>query len=515
MRKPSARLIEHLVGLLALALALTGLLIYALQEPQRIVQAQEAQLQRDLDEAMTLYAQNCSVCHGVAGEGIGATPALDNPALRSSDALALTKIISRGLFGTTMPAWHLEDGGTLSDYQVATLVTLIQSGDWQATQDRVVNLGLTPLVPFTAEPDPALLEAVGELPGGELLARGITVYAAQCVACHGADGLGTSIAPALNDPAVRQQPAADIERTILNGVPSTLMAAWQPVLPAEDVAALVALISGWDSVPTGTIPEPDRPLPVTEESLVLGADLYAQNCARCHGPEGQGTGRAPALNVKGFLADTNDLAMQQIVTLGVPGTAMPAWGDRLAEFEIQAIVGFIRSWEPTAPEVATPARGGGGPWWAVNGGTSPGGKALPSGGQVLSQPTPTATPIPDAEAAAEAQATADPLITAEAATTSEAQATPTPQVHQPGAEAGGGGQGAGQQGTGQQGAGQAAQGDHAAGTGSGPAWAQTSEPLAWYQSLDGRAWALIGGAGGIALILIVWALLRLRRLPVR
>ena len=32
--------------------------------------------------------------------------------------------------------------------------------------------------------------------------------------------------------------------------------------------------------------------------------------------------------------------------------------------EIQAIVGFIRSWQPTAPAVATLARGAGGPWWA-------------------------------------------------------------------------------------------------------------------------------------------------------
>jgi mono/diheme cytochrome c family protein len=444
----------------------------------------------------------------VAGEGIGATPALDNPALRSSDAVALTKIISRGLYGTTMPAWHVDDGGTLSDYQIATLVALIHSGDWQATQDRVVNLGLTPLMPFSAEPDPALLEAVGALPGGETLARGITVYAEQCVACHGADGLGTAIAPALNDPAVRTKPAADIERTILNGVAGTLMAAWQPVLPAEDVTALVTLITGWDTVPSGTIPEPDRPLPVTEESLALGADLYAQNCARCHGPEGQGTGRAPALNVKGFLTDTNDLAIQQIVTLGVPDTAMPAWGDRLADFEIQAIVGFIRAWEPTAPEVATPARGGGGPWWAVNGGTSPGGAALPSGGQVQ-QNLVTPTTVPETQPTAEVQATTDPLATPDAVATSEAQAalpaeaTPTTQAHQPGANAGGG-QGA----SGGQGAGEGQ------GTGTGPAWAQTSEPLAWYQALDWRAWALIGGAAAAALGLIGWALLRLRRLPV-
>ncbi len=102
---------------------------------------------------------------------------------------------------------------------------------------------------------------------------------------------------------------------------------------------------------------------------------------------------------------------------------------------------------------------------------------------VLSQPTPTT--IPNAQVAPETQATA------EIQTTAEVQATPTAQAHQPGAEAGGGGQGTGQQGTGQ-----AAQGEHASGTGTGPAW------------------ALVGGAGGMALILIGWALLCLRRLPV-
>lgn len=45
---------------------------------------------------------------------------------------------------------------------------------------------------------------------------------------------------------------------------------------------------------------------------------------------------------------------------------MPAWGDRMTDAEIQSIVGFIRSWEDTAPDVATPTgrgcQGGGPPW---------------------------------------------------------------------------------------------------------------------------------------------------------
>lgn len=376
-RKINFRLLEHTIGLLALFLMAVGLFLYAIQEPERIQSAQAAQLSTDLDEAMTLYAQNCSVCHGLAGEGIGATPALTRPELKIVERDYLTKVISRGLYGTAMPAWSKVDGGALSDYQIDILVSLIQNGDWQQTQDRVVNLGLAPLVPFTAQPDPALLEQAGSKPGGEELVHGIEVYAVQCVACHGADGLGTSLAPALNDDQVREKDISEIERIIRNGVSGTLMAAWNNTLTDEEVAALVTLISRWDEIPDGAIPAPDRPVAVTAESLQLGADLYAQSCSRCHGADGQGTPRAPSLNVKGYLAETNDTALQQIITLGVAGTSMPAWGDRLTDAEIQAIVGYIRSWEPTAPEVATPARGGG-PWWSKGNGGGTG--DMPSGG---------------------------------------------------------------------------------------------------------------------------------------
>jgi mono/diheme cytochrome c family protein len=364
---------ETLIGILATLLMTLGLLFAAIREPARIASDQETQIRTDLDEAMSLYAQNCSVCHGLAGEGIGATPALDSSALREADYASLTKIIARGLFGTAMPAWSKEDGGPLSDYQIGELVTLIQYGDWQKTQDRVVNLGLAPLVPFTTEPDPAVMEQLAALPGGEELGRGINLYAQQCVACHGADGLGTSLAPALKDAVIREKSPEEIERIIQNGVPGTLMAAWNTTLSQDDIASLLTLITQWDQLPSGAIPSPESTVPVTAESLALGSDLYAQNCARCHGAEGQGTRRAPALNVKGYLADTNDAALQQIITLGVPGTAMPSWGDRMSEAEIQAIVGYIRAWEPTAPEVAEPARGGGGPWWQTGGNTSPGG----------------------------------------------------------------------------------------------------------------------------------------------
>jgi mono/diheme cytochrome c family protein len=267
-----------------------------------------------------------------------------------------------------MPAWSKEDGGPLSDYQISELVNLIRSGDWNATQDRVVNLGLAPLVPFTTEPDPALFAELANLLDGATLQTAVTLFATNCVACHGADGLGTGIAPALNDPLVREKTAEELNRTVTLGSAGTLMAGWSNALTAEEISALVTLVQRWDEVPAGILPAPDVPIPTTEESIALGGQLFSQNCSRCHGPEGQGTQRAPALNVKGFLTDTSDIAIQQIVTNGVPGTAMPAWGDRMTESDIQAIVGFIRQWEATAPEVATPTRGGGGgpPWLRNN-----------------------------------------------------------------------------------------------------------------------------------------------------
>lgn len=381
------RLFEILAGLLATQLIVFGLALYILNEPTRIVEAQAQTLAIQVDDAMTLYAENCSVCHGLAGEGIGATPPLDSEALRTMDYADLTKTIARGRYNTAMPAWSKEDGGPLSDYQISELVALIQSGDWSATQERVVNLGLAPLIPFTTEPDPTLLAEVGNLPDGATLQTAIGLFAANCVSCHGADGLGTGIAPALNDPAVREKTTDELTRTVTLGSPGTLMAGWEKSLSAEQINALVTLIQRWDEVPTGILPAPNVPIPTTAESIALGADLFSANCSRCHGPEGQGTQRAPALNVKSFLTDTTDQAIQQIITQGVPGTAMPAWGDRMTEADIQAIVGFIRQWEPTAPEVATPTRTGGGgpPWMRNNTSTSGGSTSVTQGAGVGAQ----------------------------------------------------------------------------------------------------------------------------------
>jgi mono/diheme cytochrome c family protein len=355
--------LEILTGTIATGLIMLALALYILLEPGRIQSAQASMLDVQLNDSMSLYAENCSVCHGLQGEGIGSIPPLDNPALRTMPSIDLIKTISRGRFNTAMPAWSQQDGGPLSDYQITEMVALIQAGNWSTTRDRVVNLGLAPLVPFTTEPDPAILEKVGTLPGGATLQTAIKIFSAQCVSCHGADGLGTKIAPILNDPKVREKTADELTRTVTLGRAGTLMAGWNNVLTSEEIAAMVTLVQRWNEVPAGAIPAPNVPIATTAESIAQGGSLFTANCSRCHGPAGQGSQRAPAINVKSILTTTNDQALQLIITNGVPGTAMPAWGTRMTDADIQAIVGFIRQWEATAPEVATPVQGGGGPAW--------------------------------------------------------------------------------------------------------------------------------------------------------
>ncbi|MDD2922399.1 MAG: c-type cytochrome [Anaerolineales bacterium] len=359
-------LIESLIGLGATMIIAAALGLYMLNEPARITQAQTDVLNLQLDEAMTLYAENCAVCHGLNGEGISSVPALSAPALKTMPFEELQKTIARGRYQTAMPAWSMQDGGALSAYQIDELVLLVQYGDWNKTGDRVINLGLAPLVPFITDPDPALLAEIAKLPDGATLQTAVRIFAGTCVACHGADGVGTSIAPALNDLDTREKLPEDLTRTITYGNTGTLMAGWGNTLQPEEISALVTMIKRWEEIPAGTIPAPNIPIPTTQESIALGSQLFAANCSRCHGPEGQGTPRAPSLNVKSFFVDKSDQTIQQIITNGVPGTAMPTWGDRMSEVQIQAIVGFIRQWEATAPEVATITRGGGGPPWKRN-----------------------------------------------------------------------------------------------------------------------------------------------------
>ena len=363
-----------IIGFLATLIIAVVLPVYALAEADRMAAAQAHLLRESVTAGEVIYAENCVICHGAAGEGIGAFPALDNDGVRQMDHDTLYKTIERGRYGTAMAAWGVSEGGVLNEMEIDQPIAMLQAGNWQTTAQTVARLGHTPPEPVTVEISEQILADLSALPHGETIAAAMPVYAANCAACHGPQGEGSGIAPALNAFSLRESRTdAELARTITNGVPGTLMAGWEQALTPINIDELVGLIRNFDEIPAGAIPQPELP-PIAStdaEVIAAGARMFNIACAQCHGADGQGTPMAPALNVQSFLADTNDQAIKAIISNGVPGTQMPAWGGRLSDNNLNALVSFIRSWEPTAPAVAQPMSGGAaqpgaGPPWLRN-----------------------------------------------------------------------------------------------------------------------------------------------------
>ncbi len=83
----------------------------------------------------------------------------------------------------------------------------------------------------------------------EMMERGEQVYAANCAACHQANGAGIPGAfPAINGSKVATGPIADHIAVVMNGRPGTAMAAFAGQLSDADIAAVVTYQrNAWDN----------------------------------------------------------------------------------------------------------------------------------------------------------------------------------------------------------------------------------------------------------------------------
>jgi mono/diheme cytochrome c family protein len=110
------------------------------------------------------------------------------------------------------------------------------------------------------------------------------------------------------------------------------------------LAVMVAL-AGCDAVPGR--PKPDARELAPSEVMVFET-LYARNCAGCHGQTGR-LGAARALNDPVYLAVVPSERVRQVIAVGVPGTAQPAFalsaGGPLTDQQIEVLVrGMEERW---------------------------------------------------------------------------------------------------------------------------------------------------------------------------
>ena len=105
---------------------------------------------------------------------------------------------------------------------------------------------------------------------------------------------------------------------------------------------------------------------LSTERIHRGQEFYEQQCAACHGADGEG-GLGPALNDGQLLKGTLNDVFFSVIRSGVPNTQMPAWsvdfGGPLTDEDIRDVVAFVRAWEPDSVDlvveetVPDPARG--------------------------------------------------------------------------------------------------------------------------------------------------------------
>jgi len=93
------------------------------------------------------------------------------------------------------------------------------------------------------------------------------------------------------------------------------------------------------------VPEKARlrqnPLASDPNAVAAGGKLYRQNCAKCHGPQGEGSGQHPALNTERVRAASAG-ELQWLLTNGSLKHGMPSWS-RLPEPQRWQIVAYLQT----------------------------------------------------------------------------------------------------------------------------------------------------------------------------
>jgi cytochrome c oxidase cbb3-type subunit III len=358
-----------------LTIALFGTFqIYLLREPTRIERDLAAEHLAAESAGQELYAENCEACHGKNGEGGVGSPLNERNFLETNVDEILFSIIRTGVPGTIMPAWSQAFGGPFTDEQVSQIVTFMRA--WEAS---------APVIePIVEAPDPV---------------RGAVIYAGTCTICHGEDGQGTGIAPALKDPERLQKlDDAWYRGTIMRGRPAKGMPTWGTVLSPVQINDVVALLAAWRegktvsaNIPLTTlvtnalfaIREFDRPdavfylkaalaltdgaqtqavetiITLVEENHLfeaeshliallppgeMGRASYSSNCAPCHGDDGSG-GMGPNLSANEFMQSRSDQELIDFILAGRPGTAMVGFEGVLGDEEISNIIILMREWQ--------------------------------------------------------------------------------------------------------------------------------------------------------------------------
>jgi len=333
----------------------------------------------DVFAVVEVYAAQCAPCHGSAGEG-GVGPDLRQSLLTEGDrdniiaegvgampgySLTLTADQLRGI--SDYVAGFADASGVGEEIWVSQCAPChgtngeggVASGIQEATTpfDEIVQLitnGAAGMPGFGPTLNPGEIEAVsryveslrtnapsdpGETPPPN--EAGAAGYSANCAACHAADGTGAS-APALSGTSLTNEDLVSIITDGRGGMPG-----YGATLAVGEIEAIAQFVADLGSAPRTEGPSP----------IALGAVVYGENCALCHGVDASG---ASARALKDSTMTTEQL--ESAIVNGYGG--MVGFDDAITGDQLAALVAYLEAriaaetgsaGDPAAPPATTAA----------------------------------------------------------------------------------------------------------------------------------------------------------------
>ncbi|NRB02412.1 MAG: cytochrome-c oxidase, cbb3-type subunit III [Rhodobacteraceae bacterium] len=227
------------------------------------------------------------------------------------------------------PAWPMISGATagLLGYSTRGEVTQDIASHEAANANLVEDLNAVNLAAFDPQSD---LHRYA-------VARGASVFRAQCSQCHGSGAAGAKGYPNLLDNdwlwgGSLEEVAHSVRHGIRNETDDdahwSQMPAFGEIREATEIDTLVSFLP--------TLPDADWDSP--------GGALFADNCASCHGDAGLGdrSQGAPNLADAIWLYGGDPDSLTQTITYSRFGV-MPAWGQRLTEVDVRAVSTYVHS----------------------------------------------------------------------------------------------------------------------------------------------------------------------------
>ncbi len=173
------------------------------------------------------------------------------------------------------------------------------------------------------------------------VARGRSVFAAQCSQCHGSGAQGAVGYPnLLDDDWLWGGTIEEIAYSVTHGIRNETdpdarwseMPAFKDVLTTPEIAATAEYVV--------SLSNPDHDAALAES----GAPLYADNCASCHGDDAQGDRGLGAPNLADaiWLYGGDREALKETIANARFGV-MPAWGQRLNNEDVRSVSVYLHS----------------------------------------------------------------------------------------------------------------------------------------------------------------------------